>query len=100
LGEKSWANVRAFILFDVISKLEVNFHKSMLVWVNVPDSWLTKASMVMNFKTVLIHVMHLGLPIGCSLTRLNFCYPLVDRIKIDYQVGKVETYNWMVTWFF
>lgn len=89
-----------FILFDVILKQEVNFHKSMLVWVNVPDSWLTKASMAMNFKTGLIHVMHLRLPIGCSLRRLNFWYPFVDLIKIDYQVGKVETYHWMVAWFF
>jgi hypothetical protein len=39
LGKKSWANVRALRailnLFEVVSGLKVNFHKSMLVGVNV-----------------------------------------------------------------
>jgi hypothetical protein len=45
LGEKSWANVRhmraALILFEQVSGLKVNFHKSMLMGVNVSDSWLS-----------------------------------------------------------
>ncbi|PNX58857.1 cytochrome p450 [Trifolium pratense] len=40
---KSWANVRALravlVLFESMSGLQVNFHKSMLVGVNIPDSW-------------------------------------------------------------
>ncbi|GAU10072.1 hypothetical protein TSUD_421240, partial [Trifolium subterraneum] len=42
LGAKSWANVRALravlVLFETMSGLKVNFHKSMLVGVNIPDS--------------------------------------------------------------
>ncbi|PNX54493.1 cysteine-rich receptor-like protein kinase, partial [Trifolium pratense] len=41
---KSWANVRALqavlVLCESMSGLKVNFHKSMLVGVNIPDSWL------------------------------------------------------------
>ncbi|KEH21525.1 hypothetical protein MTR_7g007030 [Medicago truncatula] len=43
LGEKSWANVRyirtVLILFEQVSNLKVNFHKSLLIGVNVSDSW-------------------------------------------------------------
>ena len=52
LAEKSWASVRSMravlIIFEQVSGLKVNFHKSMLMGVNVPDSWLTEAAMVMN----------------------------------------------------
>jgi len=54
LAEKSWANVQSMrtvlIIFDQISGLKVNFHKSMLTGVNFPDSWLTEATMVMNCR--------------------------------------------------
>ncbi|GAU47037.1 hypothetical protein TSUD_239950 [Trifolium subterraneum] len=43
MGTKSWANVRALravlVLFETMSGLKVNFNKSMLVGVNIPDSW-------------------------------------------------------------
>jgi hypothetical protein len=42
LEAKSWANVRALravlVLFETMSGLKVNFNKSMLVGVNIPDS--------------------------------------------------------------
>jgi hypothetical protein len=42
VGEKSWANVRALqavlLLFESVSGLKVNFHKSMLSGINICDS--------------------------------------------------------------
>jgi len=42
LGEKSWATVRALramlVLFETVSGLKVNFHKSSLVGVNIAES--------------------------------------------------------------
>ncbi|GAU48560.1 hypothetical protein TSUD_182080 [Trifolium subterraneum] len=47
LGIRSWANVRALravlVLFEAVSGLKVNFNKSMLVGVNIADSWLAEA---------------------------------------------------------
>jgi len=47
VGVKSWANVRALkadlLLFEAISGLKVNFHKSMMFGVNVNESWLHEA---------------------------------------------------------
>jgi len=52
IGEKSCSNVRSMravlLIFEVVSGLKVNFHKSMLTGVNVSDSWLTEAASVMN----------------------------------------------------
>lgn len=44
ISEKSWLNARSMrdvlLLFEEVSGLKVNFHKSMLTCVNVSESWL------------------------------------------------------------
>jgi len=54
IGEKSWLNVRTMravlLVFEEISGLKVNFNKSMLTGVNISDSWLSEAALVMNCK--------------------------------------------------
>jgi len=71
LGEKSWANVRALKvvlnLFEVILGSKANFHKSILVEVNVPDSWFTEASLVLSCEIGRTPFMYLDLLIGCDL---------------------------------
>ncbi|GAU38645.1 hypothetical protein TSUD_276840 [Trifolium subterraneum] len=55
MGTKSWANVRALramlVLFETMSGLKVNFNKSMLVGVNIPDSWLGEATSALGCRT-------------------------------------------------
>jgi len=84
LGEKSWANVCALqavlVLFEAVSGLKVNFHKSMLVGVNIADSWLTEAGSLLNCILGKVPFFHLGLPIGGNPRRLSFWEP-VNRIK-------------------
>jgi hypothetical protein len=85
LGEKSWANVRAMravlVLFEALSGLKVNFHKSMLVGVNINESWLIEAAAILRCKMGKIPFHYLGLPIGGNLRRLSFWEPVVNRIK-------------------
>ncbi|GAU14347.1 hypothetical protein TSUD_309070 [Trifolium subterraneum] len=57
LGAKSWANVRALrvvlVLFEKVSGLKVNFHKSMLVglgWVKKPSIITTACVVVLYFS--------------------------------------------------
>ena len=84
IGVKSWANVKALkavlLLFESISGLKVNFHKSMLFGVNVNDYWLHEAVVVMYCKYGRIPFLYLGLPIGGDPRKLQFWYPLVERI--------------------
>jgi len=84
IGDKCWLNVRTMcavlLLFEDISGLKVNFHKSMLTGVNISDSWLTEAASVMNCRRGTIPFIYLGLPIGGDSRKLSFWKPVVDHI--------------------
>ena len=53
IGEKNWLNVRSMravlLIFEELSGLKVNFHKSMLIGVNISDSWFAKVAFIMNY---------------------------------------------------
>ncbi|CAJ2646720.1 unnamed protein product [Trifolium pratense] len=85
MGVKSWANVRALravlVLFESMSGLKVNFNKSMLVGVNIPESWLDEAASALCCKVGKIPFLYLGLQIGGDPRRLVFWEPVLSRIK-------------------
>jgi len=85
VGTKSWANVRALravlTLFADMSGLKVNFHKSLLVGVNIGDSWLREAASILNCKVGKISFLYLGLSIGGDPQRLSFWEPVMNIIK-------------------
>ncbi|CAJ2678808.1 unnamed protein product [Trifolium pratense] len=85
MGVKSWANVRALravlVLFETMSGLKVNFNKSMLVGVNIPDSWLGEAASALCCKVGKFPFLYLGLQIGGDPRRLVFWEPVLTRIK-------------------
>ena len=81
VGVKSWANVCALrdvlLLFEAMSGLKVNYHKSMLVGVNVSDTWLNEAASVLSCKVGKAPFVFLGLLIGGDLRRLLFWEPVL-----------------------
>ena len=83
IGGESWANVRALknvlLQFEKISRLKVNFHKSIAI--NMVGSWLHEAAVVMNYKHGCLPFVYLGLPIGGNSRKLQFWYPMVDCFK-------------------
>ena len=83
IGEKTWLNVRSMqavlLLFEEISGLKVNFHKSMLTGVNVSDSWLSEAALVLNCRKGTIPFVYLGLPIGGDSRKLSFWKPVLEQ---------------------
>ncbi|GAU10544.1 hypothetical protein TSUD_420880, partial [Trifolium subterraneum] len=85
VGVKSWAIVRTLrvvlVLFETLSGLKVNFSKSILVGVNIPDSWLGEAASALRCKVGKIHFFYLGLPIGGDPRRLGFWEPVLARLK-------------------
>lgn len=78
LGGKSWAFL---VLFEAVSSLKVNFHKSLLVGVNISNSWWTEAASVLSCKMGKMPFLYLGMPIGSNPQRLSFGEPVVNRIK-------------------
>jgi len=85
LGNKRRANVRALrealVIFESMSGLKVNFNQSLLVGINISDSWLNEAAAVLSCKVGKIPFMYLGLPIDGNSRRLTFWDPIVNRIK-------------------
>ena len=85
IGEKSWANVRALravlTLFADMSGLKVNFNKSLLVGINIRESWLIEAASLLNCKVGKISFLYLGLSIGGDPRRLVFWEPVINTIK-------------------
>jgi len=85
VGVKSWANVRALravlSLFAVMSGLKVNFHKSLLVGINITDSWLYEAASILNCKVGKVPFLYLGLSIGGDPRRLAFWKPVLNTIN-------------------
>ncbi|XP_024640828.1 uncharacterized protein [Medicago truncatula] len=102
IGNKSWANVRALraglVLFEAMSGLKVNFHKSSLVGVNIYDSWLSEAASVLGCKVGKIPFLYLGLSIGGDPRRLLFWEPVVDRIKSRLSGGEEKRKISWVRW--
>jgi len=84
IGYKSWLNVRSMqavlLLFEQVSGLKVNFHKSMITGVNVSDSWLYEAAMVLNCRVGSLPFVYLGLPIGGDSRKLDFWRPILNNI--------------------
>ena len=70
------------LLLEEVSRLKVNFNKSMLTGVNIRPTWLSKAALVLNCKIGTIPFMYLGLPIGGDSRKLSFWKPVVDRIVV------------------
>jgi hypothetical protein len=73
---KIWATDKALLavlyLFEAMSGLKGNFHKSMLVGVNVNDSWLNEVALVLKCKIGKIPFVYLGMSISGNVRRLIF----------------------------
>jgi len=86
LGTKSWENFRALraalVILEAMSGLKVNFHKSILVGVNIAPSWLNGAASALSCKVGKVPFMYLGMSIGGNHRRLSFWDPIVNQIKL------------------
>jgi len=64
-----------------MSGLKVKFHKSMLVGVNISESWLNEAATVLSCKVGKLPFVYLGVPIGGDPRRLLFWEHVLLRIE-------------------
>ena len=84
IGDKSWSNVLSMrvvlMIFEQLSSLKVNFHKSLLTGVNVSESWLSESVLVLNCRVGAFPFVCLGLPIGGDPRKLDFWKPLLNSI--------------------
>jgi len=69
------------VIFEAMSGLKSNFHKSMLVGVNIATSWLNEVASVLSCKVGKVPFLYMGLPIRSNPRRLYFWEPIANRIK-------------------
>jgi len=69
------------VLFENMSGLKVNYHKSSLFGINIEDSWLLEVACILSGKVGRIPFMYLGLPIGGDPRRLTFWDPVIHQLK-------------------
>ncbi|XP_024630861.1 uncharacterized protein [Medicago truncatula] len=84
IGQKSGLNVRSIravlLILEQLSRLKVNFQKSMLTGVNVSNYWLSEATRVLHCRVGAFPFVYLGLPIGGDPRKLDFWRPILTCI--------------------
>jgi hypothetical protein len=97
LGNKSWANIRALrvvlVLFETMSGLKVNFNKSMLVGVNIANSWLRAEATALHCKVGTLSFLYTGFRVGGDLRRLGLWNRWWLVFGIDCHGGRVVSFH-------
>ncbi|KAK2444918.1 hypothetical protein QL285_015908 [Trifolium repens] len=85
IGEASvdnlWALKAVLRGFEMASGLKVNFWKSCLVGINVPNEFMGMASDFLNCRIGNLPFKYLGLPVGASPRLCSTWAPMVDSIR-------------------
>ena len=72
---------KVLILFQMVSGLQVNFHKSSLMGIHTDDPWLHSAASSLLCKVGSLPFTYLGLPIGGNVSKIDSWAPIINRIE-------------------
>jgi hypothetical protein len=85
IGRKGWGNIRIIkanlMLFESMSGLKVNYHKSLLVGINIAHNWIEEAANILQCKLGSTPFKYLGLPIGANPRRNSTWQTVIDVVK-------------------
>jgi len=85
IREKKWTNIQiikaSLLLFKIISNLKVNFHKCLLVKLNVPERRLEEAASILNCKLGSTPFKYLGVPIGANMRRKETWNSVIKAVR-------------------
>jgi hypothetical protein len=79
--ENLWVMKAILRGFELASGLKVNFWKSCLMGVNVPEEFMSMASRFLNCRLGRTPFKYLGLPVGANPRRLATWRPMIDVLK-------------------
>nr|CCA66235.1 hypothetical protein [Beta vulgaris subsp. vulgaris] len=90
---------KVLILFHLASGLQINFHKSSLIGINVSNQWMKDATASLLCKGGSLPFNYLGLPIGGDSSRIKTWEPILERIskKLDSWKGRLLSIGGRVT---
>lgn len=64
-----------------MSGLQINFHKSAIMGINVEEQWLTAAANSLHCKKGSLPMTYLGLPIGGNTSRIKSWEPIITKMS-------------------
>ncbi|GKV15257.1 hypothetical protein SLEP1_g26053 [Rubroshorea leprosula] len=76
--ENVWAMKGILRTFELVSRLKINFNKSLLIGIGVEEEWLHKMAWIMCCKKRNMPFKYLGIPIRGSCRKISFWKPLVE----------------------
>jgi hypothetical protein len=79
--ENLWTIKAVLRGFEMTSGLKVNFWKSCLVGINIPNDFLQMASGFLNCRVGQVPFMYLGLPVGANPRLSSTWVPMVETLK-------------------
>lgn len=72
---------KTLILFQLISGLQINFHKPEIMGVNVSEGWIQEAARSLYCKAGKSPLTYLGLLIGDKNSRIKLWDPILDKME-------------------
>ncbi|GKV34650.1 hypothetical protein SLEP1_g43008 [Rubroshorea leprosula] len=79
--ENIWAVKSIMRIFEMVSRLKINFGKSMLMGINVPEEWMTRMSCILNCKQGSFPCKYLSMTIGGKSRCIAMWRPMIDSFK-------------------
>nr|KYP47723.1 Putative ribonuclease H protein At1g65750 family [Cajanus cajan] len=76
-----WAIKSILRLFELASRLKINFLKSQLLGFHVDTLWLQSMAMFLHCRIGSLPFTYLGLPIGANPKRLDTWQPVIEKIQ-------------------
>ena len=72
---------KTLIIFQLISGLQINFHKSSIMGINIENCWLLSAAETLHCKVGHFPISYLGLPVGGNSSRIITWDPIIERLR-------------------
>ncbi|XP_028122358.1 uncharacterized protein LOC114319532 [Camellia sinensis] len=72
---------RVLRCFEVISGLRINYHKSLVCGVNVPEESLSEFAARLHCQPKTLPLKYLGLPLGANPNKKSTWKPVLDKVR-------------------
>ncbi|GKV41635.1 hypothetical protein SLEP1_g49141 [Rubroshorea leprosula] len=76
-----WAAKCIIRVFEIVSRLKINFEKSSLMGINVSDEWRTKMATILHCKQGVLPCRYLGVPIRGKCRSIAVWRPIIESFR-------------------
>lgn len=84
--------------FQNMSGLKVNYSKSMLCGVGIPDLEVKELAKIIGCPSGKLPMKYLGIPLGANPRRISTWQPVIEKVKKALNHGKEDTFQWVADW--